>query len=202
MKNLILIFFTLFILAGCSTSSLKLNEHKELVLNYSSSKVLLANRVVDSSFLNFKDLFVTIYKLEDKKGRVLFYEDARTALNFEFNFNELYTLMYIFDDRKNYDLVYKRNNLMLVQFHLKDKSYLNVMIQASDSQNYSYVYGFSNREFMEIAQKIKLNESDEIQELKHEGRLLDSSSKFLSDWNDVLVFFTPLITPLRTMDRR
>ncbi|WP_373035882.1 hypothetical protein [Sulfurimonas sp.] len=202
MKNLILIFFTIFILAGCSTSSLKLNKDKELILNYSSNEVLLTNKIVDSKFLNFKDLFVTIYKLEDENGRVLFYEDARTALNFEFNFNGLYTVMYIFDDRKNYDLVYERNNLMLVQFHLRDKSHLNVMIQASDSQGYLYVYGFSNKEFMELANRVKVKDGDEIQELKHEGTLLHRSSDILSDWNDILVFFTPLITPLRTMERR
>lgn len=202
MKNIILIFLTLFILTGCSTSSLELNKDKELILKYSSSDLLLTNKVIDSSFLNFKDLFVTIYKLENENSRVLFYEDARTSLNFEFRYGGLYTLMYIFDDRQHYDVIYERNNLKLVQFRLKDKRYLNVVIQASDSQIYSYVYGFSNKEFMEIANKIKLQDSDEIKELEHEGILFDSSSKSISNWNDNLVFFTPLITPLRAMGGR
>jgi hypothetical protein len=202
MKNLILIFLSIFVLAGCSTSSLKLNKDKELVLKYSSSDLLLTNKVIDSSFLNFKDLFVTIYKLEDENGRVLFYEDARTELNFEFRHRGLYTVMYVFDDRKKYNVIYRRNNLKLVQFPLKDKTYLNVMIQASDSQIYSYAYGFSNKEFMEIANKIKVKESDELGELKHEGLVLESSSKALSNWNDKLVYFTPLISPLRSMGGR
>ncbi|WP_415398265.1 hypothetical protein [Sulfurimonas sp. CS5] len=199
MKNLILIFLTLIILVGCSTSSLKLNKDKELVLKYNSSDLLLANKNIDSSFLNFKDLFVTIYKLEDENGRVLFYEDARTSLNFEFVERGLYTVMYIFNNVQRYDIVYERNNLKLVQFALKDKRYLNAMIQASDSQIYSYTYGFSNKEFMKIAKKIKVKDSDTIEELEHEGLVFKNSSKALSNWNDRLVFFTPLIAPLRTM---
>jgi len=202
MKNLILIFLSLFILAGCSTSSLKLNKDKELVLQYNSNDLLLTNKTIDSSFLNFKDLFVSIYKLEDENARVLFYEDAKTSLTFEFRYRGLYTLLYIFDDRQHYDVVYERNNLKLVQFRLKDKRYLNVMIQASDSQKYSYAYGFSNKEFMEIAKKIKVKDSDEIAKLEHEGVVFDSSSKPLSNWNATLVFFTPLITPLRMMGSR
>lgn len=199
MKNLILIFLTLIILVGCSTSSLKLNKDKELVLKYNSSDLLLANKIIDSSFLNFKDLFVTIYKLEDENGRVLFYEDARTSLNFEFVERGLYSVMYIFNNIQRYDIVYERSNLKLVQFALKDKRYLNVMIQASDSQMYSYAYGFSNKEFMEIAKKIKTNDSDKIKELKHEGLVFNNTSEAISNWNDRLVFFTPLITPLRSM---
>ncbi len=170
-----------------------------MFLKYSYSDLLLTNKLIDSSFLNFKDLFVTIYKLEDKNGRVLFYEDARTDLNFEFRYLGLYTVMYIFNDRQHYDLVYERNNLTLIQLKLKDSRYINVMIQASDSQIYSYAYGFSNKEFMDIAKKIKVNDSDKIKKLEHEGIILNSSSKALSNWNDELVFFTPLITPFRSM---
>ncbi|EHP30988.1 hypothetical protein SMGD1_2465 [Sulfurimonas gotlandica GD1] len=145
---------------------------------------------------------MTIYKLEDENSRVLFYEDARTAQNFEFRHRGLYTVMYVFDDRKNYNVVYRRNNLNFVQFSLKDKTYLNVMIQASDSQLYSYAYGFSNKEFMEIANKIKVKDSEKIGTLEHEGVVFDSSSKALSNWNDKLVFFTPLISPLRSIGGR
>ncbi len=197
MKNLILILLGMFILAGCSTSSLKLNKADELVLNYSSETVVLTNKVIDSKMLNFKDLFVTIYKLQDEDGRVLFYEDARTALNFEFRYGGLYSVMYIFDNRKNYDEIYRRNNLRLVQFRLKNFKYLNVLIQASDSQIYSFVYGFSNEEFLKIAQEVKLKEDDKLGELKHEGVVFDATSKPLSNWNDKMVYFTPLITPLR-----
>lgn len=199
MKNLILIFLTLIILVGCSTSSLKLNKDKKLVLKYNSSDLLLANKIIDSSFLNFKDLFVTIYKLEDENGRVLFYEDARTSLNFEFVERGLYSVMYIFNNIQRYDIVYERNNLKLVQFALKDKRYLNIIIQASNSQIYSYAYGFSNKEFMKIAKKIKTNDSNTIEKLKHEGLVFNNTSEAISNWNDELVFFTPLIAPLRTM---
>ncbi|MFT7003497.1 MAG: hypothetical protein ACJAWW_000846 [Sulfurimonas sp.] len=199
MKNLVLILLSLFILTGCVSSSLNLNKDKELVLKYNKSDLLLTNKVIDSSFLNFKDLFVTIYKLEDKEGRVLFYEDARTEENFEFTYSGLYTVMYVFDDRQKYNILYKRNNIQLVQFKLKDEKYLNVMIQASDSQRYSFAYGFSNKEFLEIANIIKVKGNDTIGKLEHEGLVLDSSSKALSNWNAELVFFKPLISTFSTI---
>ncbi len=197
MKNIILIILSLFVLVGCSTSSLKLNKSDELVLKYSSENILFTNKVLDSKLLNFKDLFVTMYKLKDEDGRVLFYEDVRTAQEFEFNYGGLYTVMHIFDNRKKYDEVYRRNNLRLVQFKLDSSTYLNVLIQASDTQIYSYVYGFSNEEFLKIAQMVKVKDDDELGELKHEGIVLNDASKPLSNWNDKMVYFTPLITPLR-----
>ena len=202
MKNIILILFVAFVFVGCSTSSLKLSKSYELVLNYSSKNILLSNKQLDSKSLNFKDLFVDIYKMQDESGRVLFYENAHTAIDFEFNFGGLYSVMYIFDDSKKYEEVYRRNNLRLVQLKLKNGEYLNVLIQASDSQVYSYVYGFSNKEFMKIAHSIKLKEDEKIQELKFKAITLNSSYSALSNWNDKMVFFTPLIIPLRTMGRR
>ncbi|WP_294963874.1 hypothetical protein [Sulfurimonas sp.] len=199
MKIFILILLSLFILSGCSTSSLILNKDKELVLKYSTNDLLLTNKLIDSRFLNFKDLFVTIYKLKNENGRILFYEEAKTELDFEFVYGGLYSVMYIFDDRQEYEVLYKRNNLSLVQLKLKDSSYLNVMIQASDSQVYSYVYGFSNEEFVQIAQMLKINENDKLGELKYEALIFSSQSKALSTWTDEMVFFTPLIMPLRVL---
>jgi hypothetical protein len=50
-----------------------------------------------------------------------------------------------------------------------------------------------------VTHKIKVKDSDTIEELEHEGLVFKNSSKALSNWNDRLVFFTPLIAPLRTM---
>jgi len=163
--------------------------------------MLLSNTVVDTKSLNYKDLFINIYKLKDSNGRVLFYEDAKTELNFEFNFSELYTVMYVFDDAQEYEEVYKRNNLSFVQIKLKDKRYLNVIIQASDTQEYSFVYGFSNEEFLKLAKSVVLKDDKKDLVLKYKGVVFDANAKSLSEWNDKLVYFTPLITPLRVMGR-
>ncbi len=202
MKKIILLFFTLFILVGCTTSSLQLNKEKELVLNYSDANIVLTNKIVESDSTNFKDLLVTIYKLQNNANRVLFYENAETGLDYEFNFGGLYSVMYVFDNIKKYTQVYRHNNLRLVQLNLKDGKYLNVLIQASDIQNYSFVYGFSNEEFMNLAQSIKGKEENKIGRLEYEGIVFNKKSKPLSNWNDKIVFFAPLITPLRIFGGR
>ena len=202
MKKSLLFLLISLVFLGCTHTSLKLNKKDELVFNYNSSDFLLSNAIVEHNYLNYKDLHVEQYKLEDKEGRVLFYEDAKTELNFEFNFGGLYTVMYVFNDAQEYEEVYRKKNLRLVQLKLKDKKSVNVLIQASDTQEISYVYGFSNDEFLKLATKLAENPDEEVKQLEHEGITLNKSQKAITNWNDKLVFFTPLIRPMRMMGGR
>ena len=201
MKKIVLIILSLFVLVGCSISSLSLSRTNELVLNHNDISMSIANKVLDVKSLNFKDLFVTIKKVQNSSGKTLFYEQANTELNFEFNFGGLYTVMYIFDNTQKYDEVYRENNLRFVQLNLKNGTYLNLIIQASDMQSYSFIYGFSNEDFLNIVKSLKTKDKKLVQ-LKYQGVIFDSSSKALSNWNDTLVFFAPLITPLRDISIR
>jgi len=199
MKKSLLFLLISLMFIGCTHTSLKLNKNDGLVLKYNSSNFLLSNSIVEHKYLNYKDLFIEQYKLENGEGRVLFYEQAETELNFEFNFGGLYTVMYVFDNAQEYEEVYRKRNLRLVQLKLKDKKSVNVLIQASDTQEISYVYGFSNDEFLKLAAKLVDNPDEEVKLLEHEGITLKKSQKAITNWNDKLVFFTPLIRPIRMM---
>ena len=200
MKKIILICLAFVLFVGCSTSSLRLLDSGSLELNYNADSYLLTKKVLKRDSLNFKDLYIDRFKLEDKNGGVLFYENAHTALDFEFNFGGLYTVLYIFDDAQHYEMLCRRNNLRMLQVELKDGNYVNVLLQASDTQVYSYVYGFSNKEFLNIFNAIKKKDDKKIV-LKHKAITFDKNSNNITNWNDKLVYFTPLITPLRTMGR-
>jgi len=202
MTKIILLIFTVIFFTGCTTSSLKLNKSEELVFNYNSTEYLLTNNIESKELQNYKDLFVYQYKLVNEQGRVLFYENARTELNYEFNFGGLYTVMYLFNDSQEYEEVFSKNNLRLVQLTLKDKTHVNVLIQASDTQIYSYVYGFSNHEFINLARKLRTDGDVEIKRLKYQGVSLSLSQDPITTWNDKLVYFTPLIRPLLGMGIR
>ena len=110
--------------------------------------------------------------------------------------------MYVFNDAREYEEVYRKNNLRLVQLKLKDRSYVNILIQASDTQVISYVYGFSNYEFIKLAKELSADSDIEIKRLKYQGLSLTLSQAPVTNWNDKLVYFTPLITPLRMMGGR
>ncbi len=202
MKKSLLFLLISLVFIGCTHSSLKLNKKEELIFKYNSSDFLLSNSIVENKYLNYKDLYVEQYKLQDRNGRVLFYEEAQTELNFEFNFGGLYTVMYVFDDVQEYEEVYRKKNLRLVQLKLKANRYVNILIQASDTQEISYVYGFSNDEFLKLATKLAENPDKEVKQLKYEGTTLKKSQKVITNWNDKLVYFTPLIRPLRMMGGR
>lgn len=202
MKIIILSLLTLFAFTGCFTSSLSLSKEKELVLKYDANEMLLSSEVLSSELLNFKDLFVSRYKLKSADGGTLFYELAKTSLAFEFSYSGLYTVMYIFDNSKEYEEVLCKNNLTLVQVKLKDARYLNVLIQASDTQVYSYVYGFSNDEFLSMANSIFKKNELKIEKLKFEGITFAKEQIPITNWSDEVVFFTPLIMPFRAYGLR
>ena len=198
MHKIVLFLISILLFSGCSSSSLKLNK-KELLFQHNSNTILFSNSIVEHKLLNYKELFINQYKLEDQSGRVLFYEDARTTLEFEFNFSDLYTVMYIFNDAQEYEVIYSKNNLQLLQLKLKSNKYVNILIQASDTQIISYVYGFSNDEFLDLKRELLENSDEEITQLKYQGVELSKSQPPLTNWNDKMVYFTPLITPFRLM---
>ncbi len=197
---LLLLLGTLFV--GCVNSSLNLNKKEELLFNYNTKSFLLSNSVSEHNLLNYKDLFVNQYKLEDKSGRVLFYEAVSTDVDYEFNFGALYTVMYIFSDAQEYEELYRKNNLRLVQLKLKNRESVNVLIQGNDAQEISYVYGFSNYEFTQLAKKLPRDSNGEVKRLPYQAISLNKSQEPVTNWNDYMVFFTPLITPLRVMGGR
>jgi hypothetical protein len=196
------IIFTLMIglfFSGCFTSSLEFLDNGEFVLNYDSNRYHLTSNIVSKESLNFKDLLVTQYKLQTTRGDILFYEDAHTGLDFEFNFGGLYTVLYVFNNAQKYESVLQKNNLVMLQVKFDKERYVNLILQESDTQVYSYVYGFSNEEFLKIAKTVSSNKNNI--KLKYEGVTFNKDSKNITNWNDELVYFTPLITPLRVVSR-
>jgi len=200
MKKIIFVLLSMLLLGGCTTSSLVLSKKDKLILNYDADSFVVTNKVISKESINFKDLLVMQHKLKAGDKGVLFYEDIRTSLNFEFNYGGLYTLLYVFNDAQKYEIFYKRNNLKMLQICYDGKNYVNVILQASDTQEYSYVYGFSNEEFIKIYNKIK-TDNTKAPTLKYQGITFENGSKNITNWNDHLVYFVPLITPLRVMGR-
>jgi len=198
MKNIIILFLISLLFIGCSSASLGLDKQDNLNLKYDDKNHLLTKDIVREEFLDFKDLSIQQYRGIVKGESIIFYEKAWTDMSFEFNFNGLPTVMYIFDDSRKYEKVYVRNNLTLVQIQLKDKNYVNVIIQDNNTQTYAYAYGFSNEEFLKIAELIKL-EDTEIVVPKYQAVTFDLNSKPQTSWNPLLIYFTPLITPLREL---
>ena len=201
MKNIIIMLLILLTFSACTTSSLSLNKDKTLHLKYNDEQCIIAQDTFKTDGLNFKDLMVWQYTMIGTEGNTLFGEYAETDLMFEFRHSELSTVMYVFDESDKYEIVYKRNNLTLAQIQMKNKKYVNVLIQANNPQDYYFVYGFSNEEFMKIATTVKVKNT-EILAPKFEAIVFDKNDKAQTNWNDMLVYFKPLISPLRGIGGR
>ncbi|MDQ7044566.1 MAG: hypothetical protein Q9M32_01440 [Sulfurimonas sp.] len=198
MKNIIIMLLIALAFNACNTSSLSLSETGDVKLHYNDETRIIAHDVTKENILSFSDLYIHQYKLIGKDGNVLFGEYAETDLMFQFSKSELDTLMYIFDDSSAYEMVYKVNNLQFVQIQLKDKTYVNVLIQANNPQDYYSVYGFSNESFMEIAMHVRVKDTKVVAP-KFKAIIFNQDSRPQTNWNDKLVYFTPLIEPVRGM---
>ena len=201
MKNIILLLLLALVFNACSTSSLSLSKDSTLNLEYGKEKCTLGKHTKKTNTLNFKDLYVYQYTVIGNEGNRLFGEYGETDLSFQFSKSELSTVMYVFDDSRRYELVYRRNNLTLAQVQMKDKKYVNVLIQANNPQDYYFVYGFSNAEFFKIANTVRLKDTEVIKP-PQEAVTFDEDAKSQTNWNDPLVYFTPLIEPVRGMRGR
>lgn len=198
MKNIIIMILITLSFSACSNVSLNINVGGQFSLNHNNKNIIIGNNIEENEFLNFKDLYVRQYTFLSKDGNKLFAESVETDDLFEFNFSKLYTIMYIFSDSKKYEKIYTRRNIQLVQVKLNNNTYVNVLAQGNNTQNYLFVYGFSNEEFLAIADEIKLK-GEEISKPKFKAVVFNEESTSQTKWNDLLVFFTPLITPLQEL---
>jgi hypothetical protein len=105
---------------------------------------------------------IALFNLDVKRVRVsnsfsktFFYEKVTTHNDYEFKYPSLETLQKIFNV-KHLNVVYKSSSLLFVQLE-REKYYINLIAESSSVNELSYVYGFNNREFFEVADTLGIN---------------------------------------------
>jgi len=187
MKKIIFTIFIVSIFTACSVSSLAFNSQKKLLLQHNSNSYLLNTKVQEESFLSYQYIDIQRVSLKNEKNIKLFYENITMDINFEFRYSSLQTLKIIFDVNRT-NLIYKKSNLLLTQFMLKDGSYINLMAETSGTQDMAYAYGFSNEEFKKIAKELG------VKDVAFKDVVL--LRKYISKWNQTKLILEPLVRPI------
>jgi len=126
----------------------------ELVLKNSSQAYTISKTFLGTEYLALFNLDVQRIRVTDSFSKPLFYEKVMTHNDYELKYPSLETLQKIFNVSR-FNVVYKSSSLLFVQLE-KEKHYINLIAETSSMSELSYVYGFSNREFYEVASAMKI----------------------------------------------
>jgi len=155
MKNLILLLIVTIFFSACSDSSLDIEEDAKLILKHNSKSYTLAQSVLDTESIALFNLDVKRVRVADSFSKTLFYEKVTTHNDYEFKYPSVETIQKIFKV-KHLNVVYRSSSLLLVQLE-REKYYINLIAETSSMHELSYVYGFNNREFFEVADTLGIN---------------------------------------------
>ena len=184
MKNLILLLIVTIFFSACSESSLEMGADNELVLKNSSHSYTVSKTFLGSESFALFNLDVQRIRVADSFSKPLFYEKVTTHNDYELKYPSLETLQKIFNV-SSLNVVYKSSSLLFVQLE-KEKHYINLIAETSSMTELSYVYGFSNREYYEVASAMKIV-VDRLQ-VKNFQR----TNRFESQWMQKKLILEPL----------
>ncbi len=192
----------LMLLSGCSTSTLVLNNNDEVVLTYNDKSIEAAGKTLKKNQFVFSTIIIDQNVLQFKDKSLLVYESTTVDLNYMYKYATQTSVEMIFDAKK-IKTIYRRNNLYFFQLILKNGKVLNAMVQQSNDQTLSMVYGFSNMQFRKILGQVEGSETT-FSKLKTENIEIfnDPKSAVKSEWNMKMINIDSLIVVNDTLRGR
>ena len=193
---------TLLLLSACSVSTLVLNDNQEVVLNYDEKSIEAKGKSLKENELIFSTIAIKQNVLQFKDQSLLVFESTNVDVLYMYNFATQRSIELIFDARK-IKTVYRRNNLYFFQITLKNDKVLNALVQQSDDQTLSIIYGFSAAQFSKILSQVEGSEKL-LATLQTENIeiLNDASTAVWSQWGTKLIAIDSLIVVNDTLQGR
>lgn len=200
MKIYVLAVLSVFFLNACTSSSLNISDTNKLLLHQGDKTLQISGKVLSRELEWYPRLNISKSKIQNDKG-ILLHEHVTTELNWEFLHGPIATLQYIFNSYDS-DIIHMSTNLALLQLRVNKTDYVNMLVEISQTQELSYVYGFSNEEFISLAKNIRLDSNHIIPKLKYKGLTFGTDDKPLSTWSVKMLFLEPLLKRVMRVSSR
>jgi len=120
------------------------------------------------------------------------YEQAKTNNEYEFE-PSLYRIIKIVFEAKSFIPIYAKNHIYAYQLVMPNHKLLNLIAYQFDTQEVTFIYGMSNKEFKKML--INLDNNYKYQ-LHNNIMKVNNKHHFITKWNDWNVHFVPLVVPL------
>ncbi len=192
----------LLLLSACSVSTLVLNDNQEVVLKYNEKSIEAKGKSLKENKLIFSTIVIKQNVLQFKDQSLLVFESTNVDVLYMYNFATQRSIELIFDARK-IKTVHRRNNLYFFQITLKNANVLNALVQQSDDQTLSMIYGFSVAQFGKILSQVE--GSDKLLttlQTENVDILNDPSKAVRSQWGTKLIAIDSLIVVNDTLRGR
>ena len=194
MKIFLFGVFISLLFSACTSSSLVVSPGNELVLGYEAKKIHIAKGIVEKKSQWFKNIDIEQYKFQGTQG-TLFYEHLYTDINWEFKYGAITTLKYIFDGTKA-NILYKDSAISCMQLQISKTQHINILTESSSFDMMSYVYGFSDKEFLQLVSSMQKDETVVVLNQHTKAVKLENSLKHLSKWSVRMLLLQPLLKPV------
>ena len=193
MKYFLLSMFSMIFFSGCAVSSLGISDTRNLSLKNDNKHIEITNTILKKERQWYEYIDISQYKLKNN-DTVLFYEYVELDTDWEFIFGPITTLKYILEGA-NSNTLYKGSAISLVQLKITNSKHINLLIESSGFHDMSYVYGFSDKEFLTLASSLGHKYTKKDLKKGSTPILLQSNMQHLSKWSVTMLFLRPLIQP-------
>jgi len=170
----------IFMLSGCYE------------LTYKGNPIDIKAPAIYQKNTNFSSLYLSQKILKLSKNEFVAYEQAQTNNEYEFE-PSIHRIIHIVFETNSLIPVYAKNHLYAYQLVMPNHKLLNLIAYQFDTQELTFLYGMSNKEFKKIL--FKLDNSYNYK-LHNNVMQINNNHHFITKWNDWNVHFVPLVVPL------
>ena len=192
--------FLLFVLfSGCVSTSLVLQDKKNIALDYGDDQILFVGDLVKENYIDLSPGYIYQYVLKQDEGNLLVYETTVLDINNRYNHGTLRTMKIIFD-AKRADIIYNTGHLTFFQIRLKSNEIVNVIAQQHTDEDLTFAYGFTHEQFSTILQRVKKPDDHYRRSLSENVLTLSDPKKaILSQWKAEMLVIDVLFAPVWRM---
>ena len=122
----------------------------------------------------------------------LFFEKVEVDIDYELRYGPVTNIKKIFDGTRA-NILYKDSEISYLQLKISKTSHLNMIIESIYFDEISYIYGFSDNDFLNIVKNFDEQVSQRSLMTETDALELDKDEKHLSKWSVNNLLLEPLI---------
>jgi len=197
--QLLALIFSSLLFTGCISTSLTLQDKKDIVLTYGDKQMVFYGDIVKEEYVDLSPGYIYQYVSKQEEGDLLVYETTVLHENYRYNHGTLRTMKIIFDARR-VETIYTIRNMSFFQIELKDGRIINVIVQQSLDDQLVFAYGFAHNQFASIMQEVK--KPDDVYRKALQSDVFvpqDSKKAILSQWRPEMLIIDVIFAPVARM---
>ncbi len=196
---LLALIFSSLLFTGCISTSLILQDKKDIVLTYGDKQMVFHGDSVKEEYVDLSPGYIYQYVSKQEEGALLVYETTVLHENYRYNHGTLRTMKIIFDARR-VETIYTIRNMSFFQIELKDGRVINTIVQQSLDDQLAFAYGYAHEQFAGIMEEVKKPEDVYRQALKPDVFVpKDPEKAILSQWKPEMLIIDIIFAPVARM---